>query len=299
VAALANAANSVAAYNPPPIGYGVRLGHRAGTALGSFNGSVMRGTLGSRGLIVGTVRADNPANHVTSECARGLHEDVWILEFALAGSTYRWPMYVDRVRTGREADYASARMVLCFASPYVPPPQGSRESLSVIGLLFGVSGVFTNPNTAGVYPWNAIFVPYVRGAGTLNTDLAAQSTSHARLPVELTATAKRQKRGNQIFALVTACLRESGEAARGIRVAFYRQRTRRDVPVKVRSSRSNARGCVTMRVRITSKVMLVHAVFMVPRARKASGCTPTLAPRCSEATMAQPQNPVRVLRVRR
>jgi hypothetical protein len=332
--ALAYAGNSLAAYNPSlvvsvdsrlgghggvaialrkggnddatgkvtlysPLGYGVKLGHRAGIELGSFNGSVVRGTLGSPELIVGAVTTANPADYATSSCAPGAHEDVWILEFSLAGALFRWPIYVDRVTTAPEVTFASARMVTCLASPYVPPPLGSRDKLSLIGLIFGVSGVFTNPNTRGQHPWNALFVPYAPGTATLNPALTAQSTSYARLPVKLSAFAKPQKRGKQTFAVVTACLREAGQPISGIRVNFYRQKTFHDAPVKVGSTRSDTRGCATTRVLIRSKVMLVQTVFIVPWARTAPGCTPDLAARCSAPTIAQPQTYVRVLRVRR
>jgi hypothetical protein len=291
-----DATGKVTVYSPP--GSSLELGHRAGTQIGGFNGSFMRGTTPE--FIAGSVKADNPANHVTSSCAPGIHEAVWILEFVLAGGAiYRWPMYVDRVRTGPEAAFSTARMVICFPSSYVPPPHGSPGGMSLIGIVVSVFGGFRNPDTPGEHPWNALFVPYLRGTAALNPEQTAQSTSYARLPVKLSATAKRQKRGKQTFAIITACMREAGQAIRGIRVNFYRQKRYGDPPEKVGSSRTNARGCVTTRVLITSRVMLVHTLFLVPWARAADGCTPTLAPRCSAPTIGQPGSFVRVLRVRR
>jgi hypothetical protein len=292
-----DATGRVTLYSPP--GYAIKVGHRAGTQLGHLNGTVMRGTLGSTELIIGSVTAADPTDYATSSCSPGPHEDVWTLDFSLSGTSYRWPMYVDSVRTGPETAFASARMVICLPSPYVPPPQGSRGGLSLISVIFGVSGVFTNPNTPGEHAWNAVFIPYEPGTATLNPALTAQSTSYARLPVELSAIAKRQKRGKQTFALVTACLREAGRAIRGIRVDFYRQNTFRDSPKKVGTTRTDSRGCVTTRVLIRGKVMLVHTLFMVPWARPAAGCTPILAARCSQPTIGQPGRYGRVLRVRR
>jgi hypothetical protein len=290
-----DATGKVTLYSPP--GSRVELGHPVGTALGSFNGSVMRGTLGAREFIIGLVKVGKAGNRVTSSCAPGLHEAVWSLEFALARTTYRWQMYVDRVTTGPEAAFASARLVICLPSPYVPPP---GEGLSLLGLAFSVVGVFRNPDTPGEHPWNALFVPYVRGTETLNPGLTAQSTSYARLPVVTSGTATRQRRGKQSFAIVTACLREAGQAIRGIRVNFYRQaRVRGASPKRVGSSRTDARGCVRTRVLIRSKVMLIHVLFVVPWARPAAGCAPTLAPRCSAPTIAQPGSYFRTLRVRR
>ena len=292
-----DATGKVTLYSPP--GYGIKVGHRAGTQLGHLNGTVTRGTTGSTELIIGSVTAADPPDYATSSCSPGPHEDVWILDFRSREGTYRWPMYVDSVRSGPETAFASARMVICLPSPYVPPPQGSRGGLSLISVIFGVSDVFTNPSAPGERAWNAVFVPYMPGTATLNPALTAQSTSYARLPVELSAIAKRQKRGKQTFAVVTACLREAGQPIRGIRVNFYRQKTFHDLPVKVVSSRSDSRGCATTRVLIRSKAMLIHTLFMVPWARPAAGCMPILAPRCSQPTIGQPGRYARVLRVRR
>jgi hypothetical protein len=98
---------------------------------------------------------------------------------------------LDRVTSGPEAAYASVRMVMCFASPYVPPPQGAPAGIAFGGKAFGVRDVFTNPSTPGTYPWNAVLVPYMPGTATLSTELSAQSTSYVRLPVALELTVKR------------------------------------------------------------------------------------------------------------
>ena len=55
-----------------PLGYGVTLTQPAGTILGSISGIVKVGSLGgTRVSVEGTVRADNPANHVGNTCSPG------------------------------------------------------------------------------------------------------------------------------------------------------------------------------------------------------------------------------------
>jgi hypothetical protein len=273
-----------------PLGYGVTLTQAAGSTLGSLSGVVKVGALGgARVNIEGTVKTDNPANYVSNQCSPGAHEAVWILEFMLAGNTLRIPMYVDRVMTAPESAYASARMRICLASPYVPPPQGAQSGASLIIAAFSVRGVFTNPGTRGSYPWNGVFVPYTPGTATPNPANAAQSTSFVRVPIRLTMTAKRQKRGKRTFAVVTACVTEAGQGIRGIRIGIHGGATaaRANNPQARRlgGGSTNARGCTTSRIRVRTKALFLRAVADVP-ARQAPACQPTIVPRCSEPSIA-------------
>jgi hypothetical protein len=216
-----------------------------------------------------------------------------MFEFTLAGNTYRVPIYVDRV-TGPEAAYASARMRICPASPYVA--QGSDVSLTYADLT--LEDVFTNPDERGIYPWNGVFVPYAPGAGNLNTALATQSTAYIGLPATFAVTAKRQKRGKRAFAVVTACLREAGQGVGGVTVNLYYGGTTVFSSKKVASPRTNARGCATTRIRI-GKLMVVFASARVPLRGAASGCSPSLAPRCSGASIYPPSGRFRPVRIER
>jgi hypothetical protein len=270
-----------------PRGYGVTLTQAPGTRLGALSGVIKVGTAGgARANVEGTVTADNPANHTTSTCSPGTHEAVWILEFGAAGTTFRLPMYVDRVTTGPEAAFASARMQICLPSPYQPPPAGAPSGVSLIVAAFSVRSVFRNPSTRGTYPWNGIFVPWTPAIATptLNPAQTAQSTAFVRLPVQLTVKAKRQRRGNRTFAVVTSCLTEAGLGIRGIRVNILGGTTARRVR-RVAGGRTNARGCVTTRVRVRTRVMFFRASADVP-ARQASACQPTITPRCSDPSFA-------------
>jgi hypothetical protein len=271
-----------------PRGYGVTLTQAPGTALGTLSAVVKVGAQGgARVNVEGTVRTDNPANHATNTCAPGMHEAVWLLEFTAGGSTIRLPMFVDRVTTGPEAVYASARMQICLPSPYQPPPAGAPAGVSLIVAAFSVRSVFRNPGARGTYPWNGVFVPWTPGTTTptLNTAQTAQSTSFVRLPVQLSLRVKRQKRGTRTFAVVTSCLTEAGQGVRGLRVNILGGATARRATRRVASGRTNARGCVTSRVRVRTKVMFFRTRAEVP-ARGASACQPTIVARCSDPSLA-------------
>jgi hypothetical protein len=270
-----------------PVGYGVRLTQTPGTRIGNLTGVVRVASQGGAQFDVeGTVTADTPANHVSNTCAPGLHEAVWILQFSLAGNTVRVPIYVDRVTTGPEAAYASARVRVCLPSPYVPPPQGAPAGVSLVIAAFDVRGVFTNPSRRGAYPWNGHFVPYTPGSALPNTANAAQSTSFVRLPTQLVVNARRQRRGGRTFAVVTACLREAGAGIRGVRVNILGGRTVGRAR-RVAFGRTNARGCVTRRIRVRIRAMVFLATVTEVPERQAAGCLPTtIGPRCSQASIA-------------
>jgi hypothetical protein len=280
-----DATASATVYVPP--GYGITLGQAAGRQLGTMSGVVKVASLGgeAREIRGGTLRADNPANYATNSCAPGVHEAVWVLEFDVLGSAYRGQIYVDRVTTGPEAAYAAAKLVVCLPSPYVPPPQGAPSGATLIVAAFSVAGVFKSPATRGSHAWNSVFVPYTPSTATPNTGNAAQSTSFVRLPVQFALNVKRRKRGKRTFAFATACVREAGQAIRGVRVLFYRgPNTRR--ARRVASARTNSRGCVTTRIRVNLRAVVIYGLIEEVPARQSGSCRPLLVPRCSEASIA-------------
>jgi hypothetical protein len=279
-----------------PLGYGVTLGQAAGTQLGTIDAVVKLPIGGTfvRAPFEGTVKTDNPANYVTNPCAPGLHEAVWVIEGTLAGNQIRIPMYVDRITSGPEAAFASARIRLCLPSPYIPPAQGGAASgASVIAAAFSVDGVFNNPSTRGSYPWQSVFVPYTVGTGSPNQPNAAQSAAIIGLPVQLALTSKKVRRGTKRFARLTACLSEAGRGVRGVRISFRAGRSARST-VRVKRVVTNSRGCATTLVLLRRKVTFFRATgpgvanqFDIPfRDVTSRGCTPTLAPRCTSVSLS-------------
>lgn len=287
-----------------PLGYGVTLTQAPGTRIGDIEAIVLvRALANARVPIQGTVTARDPGAYTNPQqfpCGQGVrHEAVWLIEASLAGSPLQIPIYVDRVTSGAEAQFASAKMRICLASPYVAPPQGAASGASLIVAAFSVAGVFSNPNTRGTYPWNALFVPYAPGTATLNPTNAAQSTSYTRLPVQLAVTAKKVRQGKRKYARVTACISEAGQAVRGVRVNILAGRTARRTG-RVAFGRTNSRGCLTRTIRLRYRTTYIRASTSVPErdVTSAPGCTPplsaapgTLPPaRCTSATLAPALN---------
>ena len=274
-----------------PLGYGVRLTQAPGTRIGDLEAIFRVGALGgARMEFQGTVTARDPGAYVNATqypCGEGVrHEAVWLIEGTLQATPIQIPIFVDRVTSGADAQFASAKMRICL-----PSEQASATRSTLIVAAFSVGGVFSNPNTRGTYPWNALFVPYAPGTSTPILTNAVQSTSYTRLPVQLAVTAKRLKKGKRTFARVTACLSEAGQAVRGIRLNLATGGTN-DPAVRVAFGRTNSRGCLTRTIRLRYRTTFIRASTTVPErdVTSAPGCTPRLAARCTSATLAPALN---------
>lgn len=277
-----------------PAGYGVTLTQAPGTRIGDLDAIFRVGTTPVQ--IQGTVTARDPAaytNQLQFPCGDGVrHEAVWLIESTLNNTRLEIPMFVDRT-VGAEAQFSSAKMKVCFPSPYISPPQGAPSGASLIVAAFSIQGVFRNPVRRGSYPWNAVFTPFSPATGMLNPANAAQSTSYTRLPVALTVRATKVKRGQRTFARVTACLTEAGGGVRGVRVNILAGRTARPLG-RVGRPRTNSRGCATQLVRVRYRVTYIRAGTSLPDrdVTDSPGCTPVIPvapgvnPRCTSATLA-------------
>lgn len=262
-----------------PRGYRLELGQRSGTELGT-----VIAFLGAD-AVQGTIKSDDPAGDAANQCAPGAHDALWRIELTLAGREYRLPVYVDRVVAGPEAAFASARMRMCLGS------------LPLRYADITVGKVFTNPDQQGTYAWNAVFVPYTPGTATPNYAVAAQSTSYVGLPAAFAVSARSRHRGEQRFAVVTACLREGGQAVPGVRVTLYYGGRSVFASRKAAVRQTGPRGCMTARIRIR-KLMILFASVHVP-VRQGGGCTPSLAPRCSASSIYPPSERFKPVRIGR
>ncbi|MFL5972908.1 MAG: hypothetical protein ACJ750_11030 [Gaiellaceae bacterium] len=274
-----------------PLGYGVRLTQAPGTRIGDLEAIFRVGALGgARMTFEGTVTARDPGAFVNATqfpCGEGVrHEAVWLIEGTLQSTSIQIPIFVDRVTSGVDAQFASAKMRICL-----PSEQASATRSTLIVAAFSVGGVFSNPNARGTYPWNALFVPYAPGTSTPVLANAVQSTSYTRLPVQLAVTAKKVGQGKRKYARVTTCLSEAGQAVRGVRMNILAGPTARRTG-RVAFGRTNSRGCLTRTIWLRYRTTFIRASTTVPERDVTStpGCTPRLAARCTSATLAPALN---------
>jgi hypothetical protein len=212
-----------------------------------------------------------------------MHDAVWMFEFQSSPYRFSVPMYIDRLASGTEAAFAAVRMVMCFASPYVPPPTGAPEGIAMGGFSVGILEVFTNPTAAGSYAWNATAVPYRTGTGTLTPELGAQSTSYVRLPVRFTASVRRL--GHSKTFVATVCVRENAVGVAGVRFRIVGRPRPTASFTQYVSARTGPNGCIARRFQPRDRTVLGQ-VLTYPLRRAAPGCSPALAARCARPTIA-------------
>jgi hypothetical protein len=170
-----------------PAGYSEQLTAAPGTVIGDvFANVILRGAANAEVEVRGQVRADNPASHISNQCAPGVHTAVWILEVTLAGTPIRVPIYVDDVTT---VPGVSARIQLCLAGP-----TGTPSGAQVLTAVFDVRNVFTNPTRRDAYKWSALFTPYNPGSPIPNAAGTVEARAVVPVPVTVTMTAKRKGR---------------------------------------------------------------------------------------------------------
>ena len=109
-----------------PRGYVLKLGHRAGTLLGS-----VIAFLGEE-AVQGTIRT--AAGDPTNSCAPGAHDAVWEIGLTLAGRSYRVPIYVDRLSGGAEAAHGCQHGRCLLAAHHRDPGVGPHpQEARVVG----------------------------------------------------------------------------------------------------------------------------------------------------------------------
>ena len=102
-----------------PAGYTLNTGSAAGSVIGRTTGEVFARDLNIPLPLEGDVVVDNPASHLTDQCAPGTHAAVWILRLSVAGQTIALPVYADPT-AGTETALGSAKLVTCLGPADVP-----------------------------------------------------------------------------------------------------------------------------------------------------------------------------------
>jgi hypothetical protein len=280
-----------------PSGYSSLLSQAVGARIGIAKATVILKALAGAKVpdVPGEVTVGNPATYTSGTpqasaiacTGTATHEAFWVLTLTLAGTPVPVTVYVDRVTAGPETAFASLKLQVCFSSPDVPQDKGGAPTgAQPVSAQFTMTGVVTNPATAGTYTWRAIFTPYQPGTSTVNAAGSVEGRSLVQLPTQLTLSGKRIKKkvGKKTFtfARLGGTLTRVGVGVSGANVEILANGKR------VTTVRTRARGVfsVDIRVRATT-TYTVRAVLGVQRI-DAEGCagqavTPA---RCESATAA-------------
>jgi hypothetical protein len=250
-----------------PLGYEVGLTATAGQQIGVASALVKVGALGGAKVpVTGTLNAANPQQHTSNQCSPGLHTAVWTITVTLAGTPVTVPVYVDRINSGPEAEFASARIRVCFNHPAdrVRNPSGAQ----LLQVAFSTD-VFTNPNTLGIYRWVGLFTPY-GPTGVPNAAGSVQTQTVQRLPVQLGLTVKKVKRKGKTYALVSGTLR-AGDQNVSRQTITLKRSTKSARSVKAfKTLRTNGKGRFSALVLVKKRTWFGASTFLPSRA--SAGC---------------------------
>ena len=260
-----------------PQGYVSSTVQPAGTQIGTAEAQAQAGPTSDVILpLAGTIRTADPAPYRASPqsqaCAGGATIDaVWIISVTVAGQPpFDIPMYVTTITSGAEASFASVKLQVCLASPYVPESQGgARLGAKLLNATLRLNGgIFTNPNTAGDYRWRALFTPYTVGSASPNALGTVETQSVQRIPVQLVLNGRANHRTNRIT--LSGRFTERGLGIGSQTVALYRGKTARGVKVFKRI-RTRANGSFSTVVRLKPGMWFFRARAVVGL-RTVNGC---------------------------
>jgi hypothetical protein len=216
-----------------PLRATVDLSQAPGTRLGTATARAAIGAAGGAeanlaGPVLMGSAADPAIQGAALACTGSVsHDAVWILAVALQDQApLNVPAFVD-LTTGAEAAFSTARIVVCFRSPYVPESEGGQPlGVKPLEATMTVNNVFTFPFVGGDFVWTGLYIPYAPGTKNVNVLAAAESQGVASLPVSFDLSAKRivkrvkvgKRRVKRKFVRLSGYLSEAGLGRSGAAV---------------------------------------------------------------------------------
>jgi hypothetical protein len=279
-----------------PLGYGVTLGQPVGSKVGNAVAALLLTRLGGGTAVVvqGNVTVGNPSDWTAAAAActgTVTHEEYLVLEATLLGTQIRIPLFLDTITAGPEASFASAKIQVCFQSPYVDPAAGGAPSgAQLVAALFTISGVFRNPGTSRLAIWPSLFTPFVPGTATPNAAGTVESRAVVPIPLSITFTAKRVGRRVKFSGRVLV----AGKPARAP-IDLYAGAKKDNIDKRVATTTSAKTGSFTFTRTASRKTTFFQAVFG-PLDVTGTSCGSSRAPGgCVSATTSELDS--RVVRV--
>ena len=228
-----------------PAGTSITSSQAAGTELGTVKAQVSALALGGallplEGPIVVAPPGAVPPASQTACIQDQTPLSTWLLRLSAAGQTINLPAYL--IQTGgTDATFGVAKLVFCLAPPDLPVDKGGATfGAKLLSATRKVNGVF-GPATAG--PWLAAWIPWVAGAGTLDTSQFSWTPAQIA-PGAVTVKAKTLGKG----AVVTGTVRQAGAGRAGATVTVFSGLKRGSLR-KVATVRTKANGTFSVRAK--------------------------------------------------
>jgi hypothetical protein len=193
------------------------------------------------------------------------------------------PLYAVPITAGTpEAAFASAKLIACLPSPYIPQAQGGAAfgaKLLSAGLTF--PSLFTPPSGAGELRWRSIWTPYAVPTASPNlagrVETQALAPAAGRLTLRVGTYSRRTRRLN-----LRGTLTQATQGTAGTVQIFVRNR-------RVARVRAGANGNFATSIRLARRGTYSIRATATVAARETSGCTatiPTLTATCLRTTVS-------------
>lgn len=288
-----------------PLGYTPALTAAPGSTIGAVVATVQANAISADAVVplTGSIRVDSPTaathNEPSDLACRGSAAPinaVWVLVLQSPTGPLEVPVYVTAITAAPEAAFASAKLVLCLPSPYIPQSAGGAAlGAKVFNAQLTIPGQLTAPTAAGTYVWRAIATPWTVGGATPNAAGTRELQALDSIPAgTLTGTARVVARKR---VSVTGRLTSGGAGVANAAVRIFRG-TR-----VVATVRTTATGAYSYRSGVLKKGRYTfRARAVVPqRDLGAAGCVTAIsAAPCLGATTSgfTATSPTRAVRIR-
>lgn len=232
-----------------PTGYTGAVTAAAGTQIGTVHADLQALAISPDAIINadGQILTADPSRFVANTCTPGTHTAVWLLHVTVSGQTLDVPMYVDLPAPTNDplVGTSSARLVVCFSSPYVPTPVGAPFGAKIINAALTLNqGTFTTPTARGAYLWRAVVTPYTVGSATPNAAGTVETRGVVEAPSALTISAKVTNKKKRIVR-ISGVLKTGDAAIQGATVNLSGS-------IKAKK-KTNAAGAVVFTTRFKKK----------------------------------------------
>jgi hypothetical protein len=287
-----------------PLGYTPALTAAPGSTIGAVTAVVQANAISADAIVPlnGSIRVDSPTaathNEPSDLACRGSAapiNTVWVLVLQSPTGPLEVPVYVTAITAGPEAAFASAKLVLCLPSPYIPQSAGGAAlGAKVINAQLTIPGQLTAPTAAGAYVWRGITTPWTVGGATPNAAGTRELQALDSVPAgSLSSTARVARKRVTVAGRLTS----GGAGVANAAVRIFRG-TR-----VVATVRTSATGAYSYRSGVLKKGRYTfRARAVVPqRDLGAAGCVTAIsAAPCLGATTSgfTATSPTRAVRIR-
>jgi hypothetical protein len=258
-----------------PLGYTTNLTAADGSQIGTATAQVQANAISPDAILelTGVIRIDTTFTAAeypgAAPCLTGTGVTapvVFRLELTAAGQNLLVPAYMTPITAGPEAAFASAKLITCLPSPYIPTSAGGAAfGAKLINANLTFPTTFTSPAAGGELRWRSIWTPYTVGGAVPNAAATVESDglapSQARLTLRAGTYTKKTKR-----LAVSGSLTQGGRGIAGaVNITVNGRR--------LAGVRAGANGAFRASLRITKKGTYSLRASASAQASETTGCT--------------------------